>query len=360
MGVFFPEDLMDLLGMLVVLGENNGLTQFFAVVDTKTVLHQNVQDLTNGILVEHPLVDGRGGDGFRQFPVFILKGVLVRPLILLGQIVVHDSLLDEFQLAFHRHEIHQIPVGNCLTQLVAVGGNAVLQLEDLVGVLVDLILGRGGQTHQRGVKVVKNILILVVNGAVRLVHHQEIKVTDRKEFLFVLVLDGVNAVHHGLVGGEHTAGIVVALILTKIGHGQVREHIHEGALRLSHQRISIRKEQDVLHPAVIQQYLAQSNDGSRLARARGHDEKRLAAVLFIKGLAYGLDGALLIVAACDILVHHDVLEARPHGVQVEELFQIPLGVDGSHTPLGMVFIIPYMSVKAVGEENDGAAAVLLL
>lgn len=87
-----------------------------------------------------------------------------------------DALLQEFQLAFHGEEVHQKAVLHRLGQLVAVGGHAALQFKDLVGVLVDLVLGGGGEAHQGGVEVVENIQILVVDGAVGLVADDQVEV----------------------------------------------------------------------------------------------------------------------------------------------------------------------------------------
>ena len=264
MRILLAEDPEDFLCMGMVLGKDDGLAQLVAVVDFEAVGHEDVQHLADGVLVEDPLVERGGGDALRQFAVFVLEGVLIGLLVRLGQLVVYDALLDEFQRGLHGQEVHQIPVLYRLGQLIAVGGHAALQLEDLVGVLVDLVLGCSGQAYQRRVEVSKDILVFVVDGAVGLVADHQIEVPHGEE-LTLLILHGVDAVHHGLVGGEHPMGGVVVLFLAEIRHREIGQEVHKVALGLGDERVPVGQEQDVLDPALLQEYLAQGDDRARLA-----------------------------------------------------------------------------------------------
>ena len=163
MRILLAEHLQDLLSMTVVLGEDDGLAQLLPVVDFHPVGHQQIQGQLDGILVEEPLVEGGGLDPLRQLPVFVGEGSLVFCLFLLRQIVVGDALLQEFQLALHREEVHQEAVLYRLGELIAVGGHAALQLKDLVGILVDLILGGSSKAHQRSVEVVEDVPVFVID-----------------------------------------------------------------------------------------------------------------------------------------------------------------------------------------------------
>ena len=140
-GILLVEHLQDGFGVAVILGKDDGLAQFFAVVDFQAVGHQQGKRLADGILVENPLVQGGRIDVPGQLAVFIGEGILVLGLFLGGQFIVDDALGQKFQLAFHREIIHQEPVLDGLGQLVAVGGHTVLQLKDLVCILVDFVLG---------------------------------------------------------------------------------------------------------------------------------------------------------------------------------------------------------------------------
>ena len=63
--------------MVVALGKNNRFSDFAAVVDFQGVLHNDIQDLPNGVLVEQPAVQSRCINAGRQVAVFILKSVFV-------------------------------------------------------------------------------------------------------------------------------------------------------------------------------------------------------------------------------------------------------------------------------------------
>ena len=357
MGVLLAEHLQNFLSVAVILGKDDGLAQLLSVVNFQAVGHQQIQSQADGILVEQPLVEGRGLDPLGQLPILIGEGGLILRLFLLGQIGVGDALLHEFQLALHREEVHQKAVLHRLGQFVAVGRHTALQFKDLVSVLVDLILWGGCETHQGCVKVVENIPILIVDGAVGLVADDQIEVAYSEQ-LSLSVLNRVDAVHHGLVGRKDAVGRVIVLLLAQVGHGEIGQQIHKAALGLGDQRVSVGQEEDIFHPTVLEEYIHQSDDRAGLARAGGHDQQGLPAVLG-QSLTGGLDGPLLVVAAGNVVVHLDVLEACPHGPKVEELLQVPLGVEGGHPPLRVGSVVD-PGVKAVGEEDHRAAAIFLL
>ena len=58
------------------------------------------------------------------------------------------------------------------------------------------------------------------------------------------------------------------------------------------------------------------------------------------------------------MVYLDILQASAHGAEIEELFQITLGVDGRHAPLGIRPVVD-ARVEAVSEKDDRPAAALL-
>ena len=243
-----------------------------------------------------------------------------------------------------------------MAELIAVGGHAVFQFKDLIGVLVDLVLGGGGEAHQGGVEIGKDVPVLVVDGPVGLVADDQVEVAAGEQ-LALLVLYRVDAVHHGLVGGKDAAGGGVVLLLAQIGDGQAGQQVDKAALGLGDQGIAVGQEQDVFHPAVAQEHVTQGDYRPGFARAGGHDQQGLASAAR-KAVAHRLDGALLIPAPGDILVHRHAGQACSHGPQVKELVQVPPGVDGRHPPLGIGTVIN-AGVEPVGEEDHRPAAVLL-
>ena len=199
MRVLFIKDITDLFGVFVISCKDDGLAEFRAVIDLQPMLHQNVQDFADRIVIEEPVIQGRGGDAVRHIAIFIFKCILIFLLVFFREVIIYDALLNEFQLCFHRHEIDQISVRNGLRQIIAVGGNALLQLKNPVGILIDFVLRSCCQTDQGSVKVIEDILIPVVNGPVGLVADNQIEMSAGKE-LALIIFDRIDAVHHGLVG----------------------------------------------------------------------------------------------------------------------------------------------------------------
>ena len=300
------EDFQNLFRVRVALGKDDRLADPVAVVDLQPFGHQHMQHLADRVLIEDPLVQRRRRDPLQQLAVFIDKRVLIRRLVLVGQLIIDDALLNEFQRRLDRNEIHKVPVFDRLRKLVAVGRDAVFKIEDLIRILVDLVLRRGGQAHQRRVEIRKDVLVLIVNRAVRLVADDQIEMPARKQ-LALLILDRVDHVHHRLIGGKDAVRGIIVLFLAEIRHRKIGQQIHKIALRLCHQRIAVGKEQDILHPTVLQQHVAQRDHRARLAGTGRHDEQRLAPVLRSERVAYRLDRALLIIPPRNVAVHKHVL-----------------------------------------------------
>ena len=342
----------------MTLGEYNRLSQLFTVVYLQTVCHKQIQRQTYRVLVEQPFIERGGFYALRHLAVFVREGRLIYRFFILREVVVRYALGEELELALHREEVHQIAVLDGLGELISVGWCVNCKLKDLISVLVYLVLGRGGESDDGRVKVRENVAVLVVYRAVRLVANYEVKVSDGEK-LALVVLDGVDAVHHRLVGRENTARGVVVPLLAQVGDREVRQQIYKIALRLRDQRIAVCKEKHVFDPVVVEQDLHKRNYRPGLAGAGGHDQQGLASVALAKVAADGLDGLVLIVAPGNVMVYLDILQASAHGAEIEELFQITLGVDGRHAPLGIRPVVD-ARVEAVGEENYRAAPMLPL
>ena len=134
------EALRDELGMGVVLGEDDRLAEPVAVLDLDAVRHQVLEHLVDGVGVEQPLVErGRvdcAGDGavvvpFERVPCLLL---------LVGQFVVADAAVEELQRHRDRLGRHEKAVRHRLVETVGVGRHAGLQIEQPIGVAVDLVL----------------------------------------------------------------------------------------------------------------------------------------------------------------------------------------------------------------------------
>ena len=107
-----------------------------------------------------------------------------------------------------------------------------------------------------------------------------------------------------------------------------------------------------------QQNITQCNHGAGFAGAGCHHQQRFPAVL-LERLTGGFDGAFLVPSAGNAAVHFDGGQAGPHGPEVEQLLQIPLGIEGCHLPLGVDAVVE-IGVEAVGQEDHRPAAALPL
>jgi hypothetical protein len=176
------EALGDELGVALVLGEDDRLAQPVAAGDLEPVRHQVLEHLVDGVLVEQPLVDRRGLDGWSGTPSSVLVPFQRVPLVLLlfGQLVVADALALELERHRDRPRRHEEAVAHRLLERVGVGRHAVSRSNRLVGVAVDLVLGRRGQADQQRVEVVEDGPVLLVHRAVRLVDDDEVEVADPK------------------------------------------------------------------------------------------------------------------------------------------------------------------------------------
>ena len=65
-------------------------------------------------------------------------------------------------------------VGDGLLKAVGIGRHAVFQVEQRIGVLVDLVLGRRGQADEIGIEIFEDGAVALVDRAMRLVDDDEV------------------------------------------------------------------------------------------------------------------------------------------------------------------------------------------
>ena len=81
--------------MVMIFGENDCLPQLLSVLNPKPLFHQNVQHLTNGVVIKNPLVQCRRLDFFRQSTLLCAKSLLIHLLFFRGKFVIHDPLFQK-------------------------------------------------------------------------------------------------------------------------------------------------------------------------------------------------------------------------------------------------------------------------
>jgi hypothetical protein len=125
-----------------------------------------------------------GADLVRPVAVIAPVGGVPLFFLVLAEVVVADSLALEAQWYGDRPGRHEVTFRDRLVKGVGVGGHAVLQVEQAVGVPVDLIAWSRGEPDHQGVEVVENGAVLLVDRAVRLVHDHQVEVPDAEPALW--------------------------------------------------------------------------------------------------------------------------------------------------------------------------------
>ena len=120
-------------------------------------------------------------DPFRQ-PAIVLVVAPVEALPLrlffLAERVVVDALAWKPEVHLLNLRGYEKAVRHRGREFVRVGGHARLQVEEFVGVPVDLIPRRCGQAHQERVEVPKDGPVFLIHRTVRLVDDHEIEMPD--------------------------------------------------------------------------------------------------------------------------------------------------------------------------------------
>ena len=150
------EALRDELRVVVILGEDDGLAEPVAGGNLQTVRHQVLEHLVDGVGIEQPFVNRGRIDLPRDITVFIPLDHVPLFLLVLAQIIVSQALPDEFHRHRDRARRGQISVLHRLIEAVGIGRHAALEVEEPVGVAVDLVLRRCRQADEQAVEVVED------------------------------------------------------------------------------------------------------------------------------------------------------------------------------------------------------------
>ena len=129
------------------------------------------------------LLTRRRIDGARNGAVVVPFQRVPGFLLLVGELVVADAAVEEVGGERHRLGRHQEAVLHGLVEAIGVGRHAGLQVEQPVGVAIDLALRRGGQADQQAVEIFEDRLVLAIDRAMRLVDHDEVEMPDAEATL---------------------------------------------------------------------------------------------------------------------------------------------------------------------------------
>ena len=347
--------LDDLLRLNMAGGKDDGFAQCVAAFHLQAVFHQIVQHRVDGAQVDDALaelsaLDFRAG---KVDAVVIGKGILKGRLFFLGQVVIANAAAHFVGGLVLYGEAHQIFVLNGRFQLVGEIRLAVFQLEGVVGALVFLAAGCGGQADHQRVEIVEQRAVFLENGAVRFVDDNQVKASDA-EFPRVVI----DQIDHGLVGGKDHAGICVAVQaaagIERCGH--VGQQLVEILMRLPHEAGAVGEKQYVFDPIRLHQHVHAGDGHAGFARAGGHDQQASAAHIG-KRLAYAANGVFLIVAVGDIVVDGRVRDILSHGAAQLEQLQFLDGMEIEHPPRRIAQLIDTIDIIAVGVIDHRLIAV---
>jgi hypothetical protein len=91
-------------------------------------------------------------------------------------------------------------IGHDAGQVVGIGGDALFEVKQAVGIAVDFIAWCGGETDKEEIEAIKDGAVLVVNRAVRFIDDIQVEMTKAEAALAVLGF--VDGSHHGGVRGD--------------------------------------------------------------------------------------------------------------------------------------------------------------
>src|SRR5664280_1991365 len=129
---------------------------------------------------------------------------------------------------------------------------------------------------------------------------------------------------------------------------------------LIHERNTIRKKQDALCPVAAHEEVGERDDRPGLPCPSRHHEKSLPFEVVLECLPNPSDGSCLVVPLHDGVVDlgcSEWLTARP---PLDEEFQVILRVEALHLAWRVHLVIPNPRLVAVGVEDHGPSAELLL
>ena len=230
------------------------------------------------VLVEQPLVDLGGFDAVGDFVLAPFQHV---PLVffLLAQVVVAQAGAHDLERHRDRLRRHEIAVGHRLVERIGVGRHAVLEVEQRIGVVVDLVLRRRRQADEEAVEIFEDRAEALIDRAMRLVDDDEVEMAGTELRLALLL--AVDQAHHRRIGREEDAALAGALG-DEVDRRGIRQMRLEGAGRLVHQRHAVGEEQHALDPAGAHQEIDQRDHGAGLAGAGRHDQQRLALAVLLE------------------------------------------------------------------------------
>ena len=357
MRVVTIETLRNEVGMGIVLGKDNGLAEAITCGHFLALGHQVTQHLVHRIGIEQPLVQRGRFDGIGNVAVLIPFQRIPLLFLLIGQFLVADAFALVLERHRHRTRWHQIPLAHRFFQPVDIGWHATFQIKQSVSVVVNFVLGRGGQADQHRIKIIEDGAVLLIHRAVCLVDDDEVEMPDTEATLTIGCV--IDQSHHGRIGRDKDPTIGV-LLRHQIDRRRIRQVRLECVDCLLHQRDPVGQEQDALGPVAAHQQVGQRDDRARLAAAGGHHQQRLALIVRFKGGTDTAHGPVLVIAFDDGGVDDGFGQLFAAAAALNQQLQFLLFEEALHCARRVAGVVPDPVFVTVGIKNDGPLAVLRL
>src|SRR5690554_2972829 len=163
--------------MVMVFGKYDGFPNLIAPLYFNAVSHQNFQNLVDGILIKKPLIYGRSVNGCWHISRFIPKGFLIAQLFFRIKLIVEDSPANKSQIVLFSLVWNQVFLINSFVQFVVERRRSLFFIKDPVSIVVCTILGCCCQPQHECIKIFKNSSIFLVNGSMRFINNNQIKMS---------------------------------------------------------------------------------------------------------------------------------------------------------------------------------------
>ena len=240
----------------------------------------------------------------------------------------------------------------CRLVVVCIGGNAMLHLEEIIGVAIDIRFRGSCQTDHDRIKVFKDSTVLFENAAVAFVDDNEVKMCRGKHSLPIFCLYIVDSIQHCRVCGKYDSRATVVFIGAKVAQRHIGQVILKVILCLLYQRGAVCQEQNVGDMLATTQYICQAGGGSGLAGTCGHHQQVLSESE-TDLLTYCADCFFLVVAVGDTIVDGNGHQIHALCSAVHEFLQIIFAENAADFALGAALIVPEVGFETVGGEHHG-------
>ena len=185
--------------MILVLGENNTLSEPVSAVNFNASLHQILQNGIYCFLVEHKLIESRRRNKVRYIAVFG-KIIFITLPVFFGKVVISDALFKESGLDFIiviRNE-YMIGIYSSFV-IIGIGRHTIFNFKEVIGIAVNIHFRCSRQSNHNRIEVFKYSTVLFENTSVAFIRDYKIKMSRRKQRYSVLCLCAVYCIQYSRI-----------------------------------------------------------------------------------------------------------------------------------------------------------------